>query len=1173
MKLRSPFVLLIGLLVGSLRPGLAQPIYNMSNLTVDDCKGILLDSENGSPAGSYDHNENYTFSICIPNVPEITLVFEEFCTEEPFMGMIFDYMRFYDGPDTLSPQIGGIFSGTMEPPPITATSGCLTVNFISDANVTCTGWRAEWEIEVPPPVPPNLLPISALDCEDNSLRVVFDRDIPCNLINTAAFAITGPLDVGIVSATPVNCSGGSTRTVDLVVAPPFSVSGDYTVTFTMEELDICQELHILRATQNFRVVNCPLFVDIRLDEGPICAGSCTILTARASGGAESGYRYAWSPAAPAARRIEVCPTQSTTYSVTVTDEVGGTAEASISIAPFPRPLIDGGDRSLCQSDSAFALHASIPGGGWTGAGIADGETGWYDPGLVTSPVDSVRYVDPNGCEALALFTVNPLDEGTDDAACPGSAPFTVSGGSPDGGTWSGPNISPDGLFSPPASPGSFVVTYTHPNGCAGSKTINVGDIVLPPIDTLCQSDSSFALAIEPFGGLWTGPGIVDADLGRFDPAEAQAGDNVLHYAINGCEDSLTIFIKAIDAEWDLSACPEEAPFVLPGNWGPPGGQWLGVGLVDSTAGLYDPAILGDGANDTLTYTFDGCADQRIVYIRYTEVDVDRTLRFCTADEDFALNRQTVGAVPDNGDWRGPGALEVEGEWYFRPALAGPGLHRLVYDANTCLDSFTVEVFPSPQISPATFCEREAPQALTADLPGGIWSGAGILDEERGIFGPGVAGAGTHSIFYESPDGCNAREEIEVEAFAVAQLVGLANSYCFRDTVIVLQTTPPGGTLTIDGQVATQFNPQQIGRGEHLVRYSVGTGECRSEVEQTVNIGLPLAIDLPFASDSICFGLNVTLNASGSGGESQNGYIYFWDQGLGFGSTHRVEPTRTTVYTVTMEDGCSEPARASVEVFVHPEIVVAYTTGPKVCHNDSTTATITSPSGDAYAFLWDSDPPLLGNRIIDRPFTYNVTVSNQLTGCEVQEAIELPGFPPLTANFGISPNGRCISTLESEVDLLDFSVGGTQGWWNFGDSSFQERYVLGENPQHDYEGMDPGEYTVRLQISNEGGCTSEHEESLCIEADHRLFAPNAITPNYDGVNDFFQFKGEGISDIQWQVLNRYGQLLYRGEGMEDRWNGELDGLRVLPGVYNLVARYRTRYDDRERVFNGFITVVY
>ncbi len=1175
MKLRSPLFLLIGLLSLFAWPSLAQPIYNMSNMTVDDCKGILLDSENGDPAGSYDHNENYTFSICIPNVPEITLVFDEFCTEEPFMGMLFDYMRFYDGPDTLSPQIGGIYTGTVNPPPITATSGCLTVNFISDANVTCTGWRAEWEIEVPPPVPPNILPIQALECEESSLRVVFDRDIPCNLISAAAFEIAGPLGVNVVSATPINCSGGTTRTVDLEIAPPFTVSGDYTVTFTMEEMDICQEIHILRATQNFQVINCPLFVDIRAEEGPICAGSCIILTARPSGGAESGYTYAWSPAAPSARRIEVCPTTSTTYSVTVTDELGGTAEAAITIDPFPQPLIDGGDRSLCQSDSAFSLQANIPGGMWIAEGIDEGnsETGWYDPGLVNSAVDTVRYLDPNGCEAIALFTVNPLDEGTDDAACPGSAPFQVSGGTPAGGTWTGQHISADGLFTPPATPGSFIVTYTHPNGCEGSKTINVGDIVMPIIDTLCQSDSAFILTITPFGGVWTGPGISDPDLGMFDPGEASPGDNVLHYAINGCEDSTTIFIKAIDALWDFSACPDEAPFVLPGNWGPPGGMWFGAGLVDSTTGIYDPAILGDGANDTLTYEFDGCADQRIVYIRYTEVDVNRTLQFCTADDDFELNRETVGAVPDNGDWQGPGTIEVDDVWYFRPRLAGPGTHSLIYNANTCLDSFSVEVFQSPQITPATFCEREDPQTLVADLPGGIWSGAGILEEEQGLFAPGVAGAGVHSIFYDSPDGCTAREEIEVTEFVVAEIIGLADSYCFRDTMITVQTSPPGGTLTIDGQVTTQFNPAQMSKGEHIIKYSVGSGDCLSEVEQMLSIGLPLEIDLPFASDSICFGFNVTLSVEGRGGESQNGYTYFWNQGLGFGRTHQVNPTNTTVYTVTMDDGCSEPAQASIEVFVHPEIVVAYNTGPKVCHDDSTTATILSPSGEEYAILWDTDPPILGNSILNRPFTYNVSINNQLTGCEVQEEVELPGFPPLTANFGISPNGRCISTLAPTVDLLDFSVGGTRGWWNFGDSSFQERYILGENPQHDYDGVDPGEYTVRLEIANEGGCTSTHEESLCISPEHRLFAPNAITPNHDGINDFFQFKGEGIADIQWEVINRYGQILYTGSGMEDQWDAEMNGLRVLPGVYTLVARYRTLYDDAEQLFNGFITVVY
>ena len=60
----------------------AQVTYNMSNLTVDDCEGILLDSENGDIGGTYDHNENYTFSICIPGNGDIIM---------DFLSIIIDY--------------------------------------------------------------------------------------------------------------------------------------------------------------------------------------------------------------------------------------------------------------------------------------------------------------------------------------------------------------------------------------------------------------------------------------------------------------------------------------------------------------------------------------------------------------------------------------------------------------------------------------------------------------------------------------------------------------------------------------------------------------------------------------------------------------------------------------------------------------------------------------------------------------------------------------------------------------------------------------------------------------------------------------------------------------------------------------------------------------------------
>ena len=151
------------------------------------------------------------------------------------------------------------------------------------------------------------------------------------------------------------------------------------------------------------------------------------------------------------------------------------------------------------------------------------------------------------------------------------------------------------------------------------------------------------------------------------------------------------------------------------------------------------------------------------------------------------------------------------------------------------------------------------------------------------------------------------------------------------------------------------------------------------------------------------------------------------------------------------------------------------------------------------------------------------------------------------------------------------MGGVRGFWDFGDSTAQDRYILGANLEHEY--TEPGEYLIRLELENEGGCRSSHEERICIRPEHRLFAPNAMTPNYDGINDFFQFKGVGIESIEWQVFNRYGQILYQGVGMEDRWDGVYRGLRVRGGVYSYVARYRTIYDDRELMTKGFITVVY
>ncbi|MEM1322570.1 MAG: gliding motility-associated C-terminal domain-containing protein [Bacteroidota bacterium] len=1149
----------------------AQPTYTMSTQTVDDCEGILLDSENGDVGGTYDHNENYSFSICIPGADRINLEFQQFCTEEDF-----DYLRIFDGPDTLSPQIGGVYTGEDDPPMVVVTSGCLTVNFISDVSVTCTGWYARWWIEFEEPVPPDILPISNLSCGSHTLSFTFGEPLPCDSLYLAAFSVLGPQVPEIISVDPGACSGGVSTSVTLTFADPLTIGGDYRVRYQLYRPNSCDILRELFSTEPFGIYDCPLNVVLEIPDEPLCAGDCIRISAIADGGDPNTYSYSWSPSLPDSASLQICPDSFTNYSVTVSDGFGATASASIDVDPAPLPTINSDDLSICQSDAPFELTATPPGGAWSGAGISEAvaSTGLYDPSLVDATADTVYYTDPTtGCASSIAVEINELDVGTDDAACPNTAAFYVSGGTPDGGSWSGMHIQPDGLFDPIAI-GSFPVTYTHPNGCSGTKMVNVGAIQLPLIDTLCQSDTPFELAVTPFGGQWVGPGIEDEDTGLFNPQLAGAGEVELIYQISGCSDTLRFFIKGINAGEDLSACPAQPSFILPGDWSPAGGLWSGLGIIDQISGRYDPTLLPDGTNDTLLYTANGCAAQRIVYIRQTRIDYTDTFLLCDNEGPLELSMALFGIIPEGGTWTGPGLSGEAGIWpdLFDPLAAGRGTHLLIYTANTCIDSLYIRVLAAPVLRPALFCIEDAPAQLASNLAGGRWRGPGIVNRQAGIFDPRRAGVGVHQITQESPEGCSSTVEVTVVPPPDPGLDSLPDFYCFKDTLLLSVTDPQINSLLVDGVAYQDFNPAEIGPGDHTLEFTAGIGECLTEGSLRFTVGLPIAVQLPFYQDSICYGTSIQLIAEGSGGLPGASYTYSWDQGLGFGSNHLVAPTVTTHYTVHVTDGCSDPASATLFVFVHPEIQSISSTGPRVCFDDTTFATIQAlPLGHQYQYVWDTDPPTYGPRVESYPTDYEVQITDTLTGCTTTAEVELPGYAPIQANFGINPNEECISSLDPTIQLLDFSVGGVRGHWNFGDSSFNEPYIFGQELSHEFP--DTGSYLIQLYIENEGECSSVFSREVCIRAEHRLFAPNAFTPNYDGRNDVFHFKGVGIASLSWQVFNRWGQQLFVANGMEAAWDGQFKGRMVEPGVYTYVARYTTEHNSRPQVLKGFVTVVY
>jgi len=52
----------------------------------------------------------------------------------------------------------------------------------------------------------------------------------------------------------------------------------------------------------------------------------------------------------------------------------------------------------------------------------------------------------------------------------------------------------------------------------------------------------------------------------------------------------------------------------------------------------------------------------------------------------------------------------------------------------------------------------------------------------------------------------------------------------------------------------------------------------------------------------------------------------------------------------------------------------------------------------------------------------------------------------------------------------------------------------------------------------------------------IFFPNAFTPNGDGINDSWSPIPFNISEMGWQVYNRWGEKVYETNRIGDKWNG-------------------------------------
>jgi gliding motility-associated-like protein len=95
----------------------------------------------------------------------------------------------------------------------------------------------------------------------------------------------------------------------------------------------------------------------------------------------------------------------------------------------------------------------------------------------------------------------------------------------------------------------------------------------------------------------------------------------------------------------------------------------------------------------------------------------------------------------------------------------------------------------------------------------------------------------------------------------------------------------------------------------------------------------------------------------------------------------------------------------------------------------------------------------------------------------------------------------------------------------------------------------------------------------------LVAPNVITANNDGINDFFIIRNlEQYDRVELQIYNRWGELVFENPNYDNTWDGrDKNGRELIEGVYFYSAipssdKFDYRTDGRLNRIHGFVHVV-
>lgn len=276
---------------------------------------------------------------------------------------------------------------------------------------------------------------------------------------------------------------------------------------------------------------------------------------------------------------------------------------------------------------------------------------------------------------------------------------------------------------------------------------------------------------------------------------------------------------------------------------------------------------------------------------------------------------------------------------------------------------------------------------------------------------------------------------------------------------------------------------------------------------------------------------VTLNASPEGGVGE--YIYDWI--LNGNEADSNSPSVDFIANgnltaeVIVEDACGNTTTDQVEITIPPnppQLVI--TSDTLICRGETVNLNVEvlDPVG-TYQYIWlpgaQSQPSISVSPQETQAYTVTVIDACQ----QISEASVAVTVDQVNASFDFSyTDGWGIETFNTSFPQDAAFT------WDFDDGTVIQEF----EPSHEF--LTNGTQVITLTAETEFGCRDSIFGVFNPEMD--IFVPNAFTPDGDGVNDVFKAEGHSIRSFKIWIYNRWGELVFYSESIDEPWLGNVSG---------------------------------